>query len=158
MKIVIRIALVLLLIVGVVVLLRQSKQTSIREPGITQEAASESAPADVLESKESLIPYSSEALDEAISNRKRPILFFHAAWCPYCRAAESDIREHSDVLPSNITIMKIDYDTSRELRAQYGVIAQDTFVLLDPNKNEIIKWQSGGEGVKTILENVEKFQ
>jgi len=32
---------------------------------------------------------------------------------------------------------------------------QDTFVQVDKNGDEITKWNSGGEGIKTLLANIE---
>lgn len=54
------------------------------------------------------------------------ILFFHAPWCSQCRAAEQSI-EASGV-PNGVTIIKVDYDSRQDLRQQYGVTIQTTFV------------------------------
>lgn len=57
------------------------------------------------------------------------ILFFHAPWCPQCRALEADIT--SKPLPDEVTIIKVDYDTSQSLRQKYGVTIQTTLVRVD---------------------------
>lgn len=57
------------------------------------------------------------------------ILFFHASWCPECRAFEQAILD-SD-LRDGLQILKVDYDTSGNLRKQYGVTLQSTFVSVD---------------------------
>ncbi len=72
----------------------------------------------------------SEASFAAAANEKR-ILFFHAAWCPQCRALEKSIQ--AEKIPSGIVILKVDYDTSQKLRRQYGVTLQTTLVEVDKN-------------------------
>lgn len=56
------------------------------------------------------------------------LLFFHADWCPACRAIESEIEKDSSVLPEGLHILKVDYDTATALRQQYKVTTQHTFV------------------------------
>lgn len=59
----------------------------------------------------------------------RTILFFHAPWCPQCRSMEADIV--AEGVPAGVTIIKVDYDTHQDLRRQYGVTLQTTFVEVD---------------------------
>lgn len=59
------------------------------------------------------------------------ILFFHASWCPQCRALDKSITEGT--IPSGVTIFKVDYDTNQVLRQQYGVTIQTTLVKIDDN-------------------------
>ena len=44
------------------------------------------------------------------------VLFFHASWCPSCRALEKDIKENLGVIPTDLRILKVDYDNSKELK------------------------------------------
>lgn len=80
----------------------------------------------------SYIDYSEEALADAQGQK---VLFFHAPWCPQCRAIEADIK--SEGTPAGYTIIKVDYDSNQELRAKYGVRLQTTFVRIDENNNKI---------------------
>lgn len=57
------------------------------------------------------------------------VLFFHAPWCPQCRAVEESIL--SGTIPDGMTIIKVDYDTETGLRQQYGVTLQTTVVYVD---------------------------
>ena len=66
------------------------------------------------------------------------VLFFHASWCPTCRAAEASINETG--VPDGLTILKLDYDRELELRQKYGVTVQHTFVQVDENGDLIKKW------------------
>lgn len=65
------------------------------------------------------------------------VLFFHAPWCPQCRAIETDIKAQSS-LPDDTTIIKVDYDSNQSLRQKYGVTLQTTFVRVD-DKGDLVK-------------------
>ena len=90
------------------------------------------------------ISYSQQALAEATQDGGRALLFFHADWCPTCRAAEKDILSKIDQVPDDLTILKADYDTERELKKKYQVVVQHTFVQVDQNGNQVTKWSGGG--------------
>lgn len=62
------------------------------------------------------------------------LLFFHAPWCPQCRAIEASIKTSG--LPDGVTVLKVDYDTNQQLRQQYGVTLQTTFVKIDDDGNK----------------------
>lgn len=81
------------------------------------------------------------------------VIFFHASWCPTCRALESAIEANSDDIPSNLTIFKADYDSELELRRKYGVTIQHTLVLVDEDGEMIKKW-SGSPDIDAILEEI----
>ncbi|QYH35798.1 thioredoxin family protein [Salinibacterium sp. M195] len=74
----------------------------------------------------SYVDYSPSAIADADG---RIILFFHATWCPQCVSADGDIKASG--VPSGITIVKVDYDTNQDLRAEYGVTQQTSFVEVD---------------------------
>lgn len=66
------------------------------------------------------------------------VLFFHAPWCPDCNATEESL--NSDGVPDGLTVVKIDFDSSTDLRQQYGVTVQHTFVLIGPDGSQVKKW------------------
>lgn len=68
------------------------------------------------------------------------VLFFHASWCPTCKALDADIKAHLESIPSSLTILDVDYDTSGELKKRYGVTMQHTLVEVDAQGNLIKKW------------------
>lgn len=74
------------------------------------------------------VPFTDEALASAEGDR---VLFFHASWCPSCRALEESIL--AEGVPDGVTILKVDYDERQDLRQQYEVRQQTTVVLLDEN-------------------------
>jgi thiol-disulfide isomerase/thioredoxin len=65
------------------------------------------------------------------------VLFFHASWCPKCRALEEDIE--ASQIPDNVTIFKVDFDTATALRQQYGVTQQTTIVYVDDDGAALAK-------------------
>lgn len=81
------------------------------------------------------VEYSETTLAQAAGER---ILFFHASWCPQCRALEADIEKQG--VPSGVTIFKVDYDNAQDLRKKYGVTLQTTVVKIDENGNLVSKF------------------
>ena len=67
------------------------------------------------------------------------ILFFHADWCPSCRALEDDINANVSQIPDGVHILKLDFDTETELKQRYGIVRQHTLVQVDANGGEIQK-------------------
>ncbi|UTT63255.1 thioredoxin family protein [Microcella humidisoli] len=57
------------------------------------------------------------------------VLFFHASWCPKCRALDEDIE--ANAIPDGMTIFKVDFDTANDLKQRYGVTLQTTIVYVD---------------------------
>ena len=76
------------------------------------------------------------------------VIFFHAAWCPSCVAADSAITAWA--LPAGLTVLKADFDTELEMRKKYGVTGQHTFVQVDASGEMITKW-SGGNSIDSIV-------
>jgi thiol-disulfide isomerase/thioredoxin len=83
----------------------------------------------------SYVDYSAEALSGAEGRRW---IFFHAGWCPQCRALEQDIK--TDGVPTGITIFKANYDSETDIKKKYGVTLQTTIVEVDENGNEVKKF------------------
>jgi len=94
--------------------------------------------------------YSTEALTNIPANQQT-VLFFHASWCPTCRAAEKDILANVNQIPTNTIIYKIDYDSEKTLKEQYDVNYQHTFVLVDKEGNKLGEWV----GLMTLEELME---
>jgi thioredoxin 1 len=92
--------------------------------------------------------YDAAKVSEALAAGQKVALFFHASWCPSCRALDSAINSSLSTIPADALIVKVDYDTSTELRKKYGVTSQHTTVLIDKDMNLISKKL----GVKTVAE------
>ena len=88
----------------------------------------------------SYIAYSPEKI--ALAQTGKVVLFFHAAWCPTCRALDADIRAHLKDIPAGVTILDVDYDTSGVLKQKYGVTYQHTLVQVDAAGKQLAKWSA----------------
>ncbi len=77
--------------------------------------------------------------DSSIASTKgTKVLFFHAPWCPQCRKLEASIKDGK--IPAGVTIFKVDYDSSQDLRKKYGVTIQTTLVRVDDSGNLVKKY------------------
>lgn len=85
--------------------------------------------------------YSASAL--ATAQTGKTVLFFHAGWCPTCRAADADITAGAATIPAGVTILRTDYDKEVALKQKYGVTTQHTFVEVDKNGAMVQKWSGG---------------
>lgn len=56
-------------------------------------------------------------------------LFFHAEWCPKCQKLNSEITENQSEL--NGKILKTNFDQETELKKEFGVNMQTTFVIFN---------------------------
>lgn len=84
------------------------------------------------------------------------VLFFHATWCPTCRALDADIRARLNDIPPGVTILETDYDTTTALKQKYGVTIQGTFVQVDKNGNQLKKWGNNTTyTLADLLSNIE---
>ena len=80
------------------------------------------------------------------------VLFFNAQWCSTCKVARDNIEADLAAIPSDLTIVVVDFDTANDLRQKYGVTVQHTFVQIDADGNELAKW-SGSVTADEIAEN-----
>lgn len=81
------------------------------------------------------------------------VLFFNADWCPTCQEANRNLKASKSSWPTGLTVVDIDYDDNRDLRSEYGVTYQHTFVEISPDGQMIKKW-SGSETVDQINDKV----
>lgn len=80
--------------------------------------------------------YSESAYNNLLG--KKPFaLFFHASWCPTCRAEEKLIQENLSSFPKGFTILKADYDKETALKKKYGITMQSIVVVFDKTGKEI---------------------
>jgi len=72
------------------------------------------------------------------------VLFFNASWCPTCKATVESL--DADGVPAGLTVVSVDYDAANDLRTQYGVTVQHTFVQVDDQGNEVAKFTGAPTG------------
>ena len=80
------------------------------------------------------------------------LLFFYAAWCPYCRTADKAFTDNLDKIPAGVTVLKTDYDSNSDLKKKYGVTTQHTFVQIDDKQEKVTLWVSGD--VELLQKNI----
>lgn len=99
------------------------------------------------------IDYSEQNLELAKRNG-RPVLFFAATlWCQTCQALEKEIKEEGNLLPSDVTILKVDYDRDSEMKRKWRATSQHTLIVLDNNGNEKKRWIGGN--LDALIQNLE---
>ncbi|OLT30015.1 hypothetical protein BJF82_15885 [Kytococcus sp. CUA-901] len=78
------------------------------------------------------------------------VLFFHADWCPECRATDESLT--AEGVPEDLTVVKVDYDEMTDLRQEYGVTQQHTFVQVDGEGEAIHTWTGSRSGEDILAE------
>lgn len=134
------------------------ERSSVTEEDVIAEEDSTTESEGVTEGEDSIGGAGSyEAYDEsklAMAENGDVVLFFHASWCPTCRALDGDIEENIAEIPADLAILKVDYDSANELKSTYGVTTQHTMVQVDAEGNQITKWV----GSNTLEELVSEVQ
>jgi thioredoxin 1 len=75
-------------------------------------------------------PYDKAQFDHDLAAGKPTILYLHAAWCPTCRAQKPIVDKLSDdPALKQVTIFVADFDTETDLKKQYRISQQSTFVV-----------------------------
>ena len=72
------------------------------------------------------------------------VLFFNASWCPTCKATVESLDAAG--VPAGLTVVSVDYDAATDLRKQYGVTVQHTFVQVDEQGNQLAKFSGAPSG------------
>ncbi len=88
------------------------------------------------------MPYSKAAFEA--SRGKKRVYFFFAPWCPTCVPTDKEFQANLGKIPEDIVLFRTDYDSSTELKKQYGITYQHTFVQVDEDGNAVKKWNGGG--------------
>lgn len=108
-------------------------------------------PEDSMMKKESrYVTYSKSAFDGA--KGKRRVYYFHAPWCPTCVPTDKEFQANQDKIPGDVVLFKTDYDSSSELKKQYAVTYQHTFVQVDDTGTIVTKWNGGG--IEELVANI----
>ena len=88
-------------------------------------------------------PYSSGALAAAQNAGGGVALHFHAPWCPTCREQDKVLDKlKADPALDKLTLLRVNYDSTKPLRKSMKVDAQSTFVVFK-GKAEVAR--SSGE-------------
>jgi len=128
----------------------EDKMMNDNKPATTEAMmAEDNSDTMMMKDESKYIEYSKEAFDLA-SDKKR-IYFFHATWCPTCKAANTEFTNNLSQIPNDVMLFKTDYDKETDLKKKFKITYQHTFVLVDTNGNELKKWNGGG--LKELISN-----
>lgn len=129
----------------------ETPESMAKEKAAHEAAKTSGAPEVTMNKPGEYLDYSPETLKTELAEGHKVVLFFHAPWCPYCKAADAAFKARLDQIPANVVILKTDYDSNTALKQKYGVTYQHTFVQVDKDGNMITKW-SGGD-----IDNLRKY-
>lgn len=107
------------------------------------ESKSMQKPETAMEKSGSYKDYSTATVAAEQAAGNKVVLFFHAPWCPYCKAADSAFTARIKEIPAGVVVLKTDYDSNTELKKKYGVTYQHTFVQIDNDQNKVTVWNGG---------------
>lgn len=98
------------------------------------------------------VKYSDATLAKARVNGNAVLFFAATKWCTTCSALDTELRQRSNSLPDNVTVLKIDYDNDIKTKTKYSVTTQHTMIRLDRNGNEVKRWIGGNFDV--LVQNI----
>lgn len=79
----------------------------------------------------SSVPVYAEYSSRGVDTRHGAILFFAKQSDPFSAASDAALRSLYDAKTALVSTYRVDFPTSTGARLRYGVIVEDTFVLLD---------------------------
>lgn len=74
-------------------------------------------------------PFDQKKFEAAQADNKRIFLDFYASWCPTCRANAPIIE--AGLKDSDVVAFRVNYDTATDLKKDYKVTYQSTYILLE---------------------------
>jgi proline dehydrogenase len=83
--------------------------------------------------------YDETVFQSALGSGQKVVLFFFSQQDPSSIALEKDINTNISRIPDNTAILKIDIDTSSDLKTRYNVSDYNTIIILNPDGSEAKK-------------------
>lgn len=80
------------------------------------------------------------------------VLFFHADWCPSCVRAEKNFQASG--IAKWVILIKVDYDSHKDLREKYGIRAQTSYAHIRPD-GSLITSRVGSLSMEDILKHIQ---
>ncbi len=87
--------------------------------------------------------YSASAVVEAHQAGKKVVLYFWAPWCTSCSSLDLEIDRDPTIIPSDTIVFQVPYDTATDLKKQYGIVTQHTFVIVAEDGTALATWVGG---------------
>lgn len=87
-----------------------------------------------------------ESLEQvkALAAERPTIVYFHAEWCPTCKATMVQFRARWPEVQPGIVLVLADFDKHTELKSLYGVTYQNTYVQVTAEGEKLQIWNGGG--------------
>lgn len=79
-------------------------------------------------------------VQQAASQNKKVVLYFYAPWCVTCTSLDKEFTQSTAVIPEDVIVLRLEYDSNSELKTRYGVTLPHTFVYIDQSGNTIQQW------------------
>jgi thioredoxin 1 len=106
-----------------------------------------------------LKPYSAAAVKAAMEEGKATLLFFHAPWCPVCKAQEPKVKAHLNGGRKDVVAFKVDYDSNVALRKELKVEKQSTLILYQGMKEVArLSYKSDDESIAEFFSHAKMMQ
>ncbi len=137
---------------GAILTVDVSKMMMMKEGAMTEKTGAMKEEGAMMAKHGSYLDYSADTVAAEQKAGHKVVLYFYAPWCPFCRVADTAFKARPDQIPTGVTVLKTDYDSSTALKQKYGVNYQHTFVQIDSNGNLITKWVSGDTDL--LIKNV----
>jgi thioredoxin 1 len=102
--------------------------------GVGTVAAKQAGRMDEMRVMNDFKPYTPEAVKSAMAEGKTTLLFFHAPWCPVCKAQEPKVQAYLNGAHKDVMAFKVDYDSNVGLRKDLKVQKQSTLILYQGTK------------------------
>ena len=100
-------------------------------------------------------PFTKAAFKAAADSGKMTLVFFHAPWCPVCKAQEPKVLAHLNGDAKDVVALKVDYDTNMELRKEMNVVKQSTLILYSGNKEVArLSYKSDDASIDDLFKHV----
>lgn len=97
-------------------------------------------------------PYSADTLAAAEKAGQPVALHFHADWCPTCRAQDKTLESMKGEKGLDLTILKVNYDTEKDLKKRFNVRTQSTMVVLKGSKEVArLAGDTSADGIRGAL-------
>lgn len=90
------------------------------------------------------VPFESLDQVKALAAERPTIIYFNADWCPTCQATMTQFRARWPEVQPGIVLVLADYDKDTELKSQFGVTYQNTYVQVGADGAKLQIWNGGG--------------
>jgi thioredoxin 1 len=104
-----------------------------------------------------LKPFTKEAFAAATAEGKPILVYFHAPWCPICRAQEPKVKARLNGDYKHVVAFRVDYDSNVPLRKEMNVAKQSTLILFQgPKEITRLSYTSEDKAIDDLFAHARK--